>query len=280
MAGLPADTFYALGKSEDGSYLVVLVPPTIVPGGLGWVKTDLVEPRNIDNIPVFKAPPAPGSSRYLQPEPGQPFASPFTYINIRGGPGEDYTVYTTAERGSIYIITAVTPDGVWYKIKVPKGISSDEVAWIAAPNTRAFNSGSIQAVVYPMPMPNPRSDALEPLCQVVSQKPLIYEVYNEGVTFTVEFVIRNNTGATWSRGDIDFVYIENFDNALLHTGPDRIDLEKHVAAGDSATVKFEAKSPSGHDGVNYGERWVVRKGGLNVCTFEYQIRTFTPTKTP
>ena len=125
LAGLPGDTFYVLGKSEDGAYLVVFVPPALVSGGLGWVKADQVETRNTETVPVYKAPPAPGKSRFMQPKPGAPYAAAMTSVNIRGGPGGEYTVFRATERGEIVLITGVTPDGIWYRIRVPESVSSD-----------------------------------------------------------------------------------------------------------------------------------------------------------
>jgi uncharacterized protein YraI len=272
LAGLPGDTFYVLGKSEDGAYLVVFVPPALVSGGLGWVKADQVETRNTETVPVYKAPPAPGKSRFLQPNPGAPYAAAMTSVNIRGGPGGEYPVFRATERGEIVLITGVTPDGIWYRIRVPETVSSDRIAWISAPNVRAFNAGSIQIVQYPFPMPLIRSDTLGPQCEIVSQKPREFELYHKGITFTLEFEIRNNTGATWSSDAVDFVYIDNIDNWPMHTGPDRIDLEESVTAGNTTIVTFEAKTPTKHRGI-YGERWVVRQAGKTVCAFTYQIRT-------
>jgi uncharacterized protein YraI len=272
MAGLPGDTFYVLGKSEDGAFLVVFVPPAIAPGGLGWIQASLIETRNTESVPVFKAPPAPGKSRFMQPNPGQPYAAAMTSVNIRGGPGVEYTVFRSTERGEIVLITGVTPDGVWYRIRVPKAVSSDEIAWISAPNVRAFNTGAIQVVQYPFPIPEIRTDTLGPQCEIVSQKPLPFTLYHKGITFTLEFEIRNNTDYTWSRGDVDFVYIDNIDNWPMHTGADRIDLEENVIPGNTTIVTFEAKTPTKHK-YTYGERWVVRKAGQTVCAFTYQIRT-------
>jgi hypothetical protein len=272
MAGLPGDTFYVLGKSADGAYLVVLVPRSQVSSGLGWVKADTVETRNLDNVPVFKAPPAPGVSRFMQPAPGQPFASAMTFVNIRGGPGVEYTTYKVAERGDLYLITGVTEDHIWYRIKVPTSVASDGIAWISAPNVRAFDAAAVTVVPYPFPMPALRADTLGPACQIVSQSPREFEIFKMGFTITLKIEIRNNTDFAWTPDDIDFVYIDNIDNAPMHVGPSRLDLEETVIPGNSTVVEFDAKTPTKHIGT-FGERWVVRKAGGTVCAFTYQVRT-------
>jgi uncharacterized protein YraI len=272
MVGMPGDTFYILGKSEDGAYLVAYVPPSLVPGGMAWVKADQVETRNVENVPVFKNPPAPGNSRFAQPAEGQAYAAALTSVNVRGGPGVEYTVYKVAERGEIVLITARTPDGVWYRIRVAESVSSDGIAWISAPNVRAFNTGAIPVVEYPFPMPLIRTDTLGPLCQVVSQTPREYELFAKGVEVKFVFEIRNNTDFNWAEDEIDFVYIDNIDNWPMHTGPSRLDLEETVIIGNTTFVTIEAKTPTKHKGV-FGERWVVRKAGQTVCAFTYQIRT-------
>jgi uncharacterized protein YraI len=271
MAGLPGDTFYVLGRSEDNAFLLLYAPQSVVPSGLAWVRADQVETRNIDNVPAYKAPPAPGISRFTQPAAGQGFAAPMTYVNIRGGPGVEYTVYGHSERGEIYLITGVTPDGVWYRIRVPQSISEDGIAWISAPNVRAFETQNVPVVQYAFPMPYLRADTLGPACQVVSQNPREFSIFKLGETFNIEFEIRNHTADTWSRGDIDYVYIDNIDNAPMHTGASRLDLEQNVAAGETTWVKFEVKAPTKHPGV-FGERWVMRKAGETVCAFTFQMR--------
>jgi heat shock protein HslJ len=46
------------GRSEDGQWWVINVPPTSeVPNGQGWVAAEFVEATNVENVPVVSAPP-------------------------------------------------------------------------------------------------------------------------------------------------------------------------------------------------------------------------------
>jgi heat shock protein HslJ len=46
------------GRSEDGQWWVIDVPPTAeVPNGQGWVFAEFVEVTNVENVPVVEAPP-------------------------------------------------------------------------------------------------------------------------------------------------------------------------------------------------------------------------------
>lgn len=46
------------GRSEDGQWWVINVPPTSeVPNGQGWVAAEFVEATNVENVPVVAAPP-------------------------------------------------------------------------------------------------------------------------------------------------------------------------------------------------------------------------------
>jgi uncharacterized protein YraI len=42
-----------IGKSEDGTWLVVRLDPTVVGAGYGWVATAFTEPSNIDSVTVM-----------------------------------------------------------------------------------------------------------------------------------------------------------------------------------------------------------------------------------
>lgn len=268
---VPGDTFYVLGRSADDQFVQIYTPGGLVPGDLAWVAADTVELKNIEAVPVAVAPPAPGRTRMAQPAAGEAVVVPLTTVNIRGGPGVEYTVLRTAERGETLAATGLTPDGVWYRIRVPAAVSADGIAWISAPNVRTLGGGTVPTVEYPFPMPLLRPDTLGPLCQVVSQTPREMSILPMGLTIDFRIELRNTSNETWSRGDIDFVYIDSIDNAPMHLGPDRIDLAEHVAAGDVAVVEFQAKTPTKHPLV-YGERWVVRKAGETVCAFTYQYR--------
>jgi heat shock protein HslJ len=48
-----------IGKSEDGGWWVIRLPPGYSPDNTGWVSADFVETTNTDTVPVVPSPPAP-----------------------------------------------------------------------------------------------------------------------------------------------------------------------------------------------------------------------------
>lgn len=271
LMGLPGDTFYVLGRSADSQYLAIYMGAERTPGGIGWILTSEADPHNTADVPVFPAPPVPAGGRFYQPAPGDPVAAALTVVNIRTGPGREYSEVDTLSRGEYALITGRSVDALWWQIRVSPGVSADGYAWVAQSVVRAVNPEKVTNIISIFPFPERRPDTISPACTVVNRSPRDLTRFNQGVDFTLQLEIRNDTDYTWSRGDIDFVYIDNMDNAMFHTGPNRIDLEETVIPGNTYVLKMDARTPIKHEGL-FGERWVVRKEGGTVCTFTFQIR--------
>jgi heat shock protein HslJ/uncharacterized protein YraI len=271
LMGLPGDTFYVLGRSADSQYLAVYLGAERIPGGIAWVQTSEADPHNIDNVSVYPAPPVPSGARFYQPGPGDPIASALTVVNLRTGPGHEYSVVGTLSRGEFALITGRSVDALWWQVRVSPSLSDDGFAWVAQSVVRTVNPEKVTNIISAFPFPYRRPDTISPACTVVDRSPRALTRFNQGVDFTLMFEIRNDTSETWSKGDVDFVYIDNMDNAMFHTGPNRIDITEAVIPGNTYILKMDARTPIKHEGL-FGERWVVRKAGGTVCTFTFQLR--------
>jgi heat shock protein HslJ len=57
---VPAGTVLeVVGKSPDGAWWVVELPPNVMANGQGWVSGRYVETENVEDVPVIQPPPAP-----------------------------------------------------------------------------------------------------------------------------------------------------------------------------------------------------------------------------
>jgi uncharacterized protein YraI len=271
LVGLSSDTFYVIGRSEDSQFLVIYLEPSAVPGGIGWIPTAAATTRDIANVPVYKAPPMPSAVRFLQPAPGGAIAAAWTGINLRTGPDVDYPTVTTLLHGEFAPILAQTPDHHWWQVEVPLSVSKDREAWVNQSVVSAVNADQVKIVDYPFPPMYGQFEKVGPDCQVVSSDPKYLQVFGKGDDFDAEFVIRNNTDFTWASSDVDWVYIGNIDNAVIHFGPNRIDFTEDVPPGGTVALKFRGEAVRKHKGI-FGEMWVVRKAGKTICSFTYQIQ--------
>jgi len=271
LVALSSDTFYVLGRSEDSQYLVIYVSPEALPGGTGWIPASSATTRDVENVPVYKAPPIPSAVRFLQPAPGGPIAAAWTGINLRSGPDVDYEVLTTLLHGEFAPILAQTPDHHWWQVQVPLSVSKDRVAWVNQSVVSAVNADQVKTVDYPFPAMVGQFEKVGPECAMVSLSPHYLQEFGKGDDFDAEFVIRNNTDFPWLSDDVDFVYIGNIDDAVIHFGPNRIDFTEDVPPGGTVALKFRGEAVRKHKGI-FGEMWVVRKAGKTICSFSYQIR--------
>ena len=91
--------FEIKGVSQDGEWWVVLVPKEISSTGDGWIAARYTETEgDTSNVPVVEAPPLDGIEP-PEPSPGTPMATALEPINIRSGPGTNFRIQFSVERG-------------------------------------------------------------------------------------------------------------------------------------------------------------------------------------
>lgn len=84
----------------------------------GWVSKDYVKVAGGDNLPV------------LSQDLGIPMLIPLTLVNVRAGPGQEYQVVGSLEKGKGAEVVGVSENGEWWKIKFPSG--PDGFGWVSA----------------------------------------------------------------------------------------------------------------------------------------------------
>jgi uncharacterized protein YraI len=141
-----------LGVSEDSEWWMVRLPPEVVGAGYGWVPADYVTSANTSNVPVVKAPAAQTPVTLPAPSSGVPTATATDYVNLRSGPGTNYTIYGVAAPGATSEVIGVSQDGSWWVVKVPTTIASSGQAWVSASYTVTSNTANVPVVPAP-PVP-------------------------------------------------------------------------------------------------------------------------------
>jgi len=275
LAGLAAANLYVLGKSEDGQFWLVYLPPEIVRAGMGWISAQNVMALNTDAVSVVKAPLAPAAGMY--PAQGSPLAAALTTLNYRSGPGLEYDVLDFALKGQIKPVLGRTQDGEWLEVQ----LSASRKAWVAAGNMYIFNPEKVQVVPTPLPAWVPTSVTAS-VCNISYQSPVDGKAFPANKDFTLTIELVNTTAKTWSRGNVDISFVAPLGGDPLHTGPDVYDLDYSVVAGGAYRLSIPATSTFGSG--DLGEVWAVSEAGQPICSFTYRISiaatplppTFTP----
>jgi uncharacterized protein YraI len=81
--------------------------------------------------PQVTPPPLPPAD-IPPPAADAPTVTADTNVNVRSGPGMQYTVYGVAPVGTTGEVIGVSPDGQWWAVKVPASVSGNGVAWVSA----------------------------------------------------------------------------------------------------------------------------------------------------
>ena len=117
--------FPITGKNEEGDWWQVDFD-----GEIGWLYAPYVTATHAENVPVVA---------------GEPMQSPSVTVNgemnVRDGPGTDYTIIGTATIGEEFPITGQNEEGDWWQIDY-----SGQTGWIYAPFVTAINAESVPVV--------------------------------------------------------------------------------------------------------------------------------------
>jgi glucose/arabinose dehydrogenase len=114
----PGQHYTVTGKNADGSWWRIDYL-----GREGWLYAPLVQPVNVDGVAVVEAGTA-GTEAGTAATPAQAPASSadgatvsiIRRMNVRSGPGTNYSVLTTALPGEQYTVTGKNTDGSWWRI--------------------------------------------------------------------------------------------------------------------------------------------------------------------
>jgi len=140
-----------LGRSEDDEWWAVRMPTDFAKDGTGWVPKLYTSAVNAGNVPEIKTPKLPNNITAAAPGSGAPSLVTREPLNVRLGPGNEYTSLGQVPMGSILGVVGVSPDGEHYVINIPKSIDQNGQGWIPSRYVRAENVDKVP-VVQPPPI--------------------------------------------------------------------------------------------------------------------------------
>lgn len=140
-----------LGVSEDDQWWAVRMPTNIARDGIGWVPKLYTLASNAGSAPVIKTPNLPTNITPAAPASGAPALITIEPLNVRTGPGNEYSSLGQVPRGAILGVIGVSPDGEHYVVNVPQSIDQSGQGWIPARYVRAENVSNVP-VVQPPPL--------------------------------------------------------------------------------------------------------------------------------
>jgi uncharacterized protein YraI len=125
------DSAEVVGISTDGLWWVVRLPVELVGQGQGWVYSEYVEVTGEEDFPVIPSPERPPSLVVPTPGPGVPAATAIEAINLRSGPGTQYSSYGVAPKGAKGEVIGVSADGGWWVVKLPTSLVPEGQVWVS-----------------------------------------------------------------------------------------------------------------------------------------------------
>lgn len=261
-----------IGKSEDGLWWVVRINPEVVGTGYGWVLASYTQASQVEGVPTIETPPTAISVEPAPPPAGVPVATAIEYVNVRTGPGTNYTVLGVAAPGASAEVSGKSADGAWWQVKIPTKYSTTGFGWVSASYVYTQNTENVPVVEAPpappvvAPAPPPSSTTG---CSLVSQNPSDGTVFSPGVSFNTDWVLQNTGDVRWDSGEYDVVYVGAVNNIRLHQGADLYDLATTVEPGSS--YEFTVPMIAPYDPGVYGELWQVALGNQPICQFYVYI---------
>ena len=146
-AFLGSQTALVTGKSEDGAWWVISVPPA--PNGQGWVSAGWVTTANTDGVPVVSAPPVPPTTELVPPGPDDPQATALVNVYVRTGPATNYPAYGIADAGSSGRVVGKSEDGQWWVVRLNPEQVGAGYGWVMTQYTQASNVDNVQVIENP-----------------------------------------------------------------------------------------------------------------------------------
>jgi uncharacterized protein YraI len=145
--------FEVTGVSADMDWWVVAISTNYAADGAGWISKDYVNAYHVENVPVIEAPQLPPDlPTYPTPAPDKATAITLEPLNVRSGPGNAYSSYGKAPRGTSFEIVGRNEDGRFWVVALPTTIAPDGQGWISAAYCDTENADNVPVVPAP-PLP-------------------------------------------------------------------------------------------------------------------------------
>jgi len=254
-----------IGKSVNGQWLTVRLDPQVVGAGYGWVALPYVQAQNIENVqvvnesapPVIESPPAPG--------PGVPSATALEYVNVRTGPGMNYSVLFAAPPGASGVVTGRSADNEWWQVQISTRYVASGFGWVSRYYVTAANTAGVPVVAAPPLPPFPEQPPASSTCALVAQNPADDTIMAPNSLFQVSWTLQNTGQTTWESANFNVRYLGS-GGVPLHQGSDLYDLESDVNVGQNFTFTVPMIAPS--EPGKYGELWGIFGGNdASICQF-------------
>lgn len=264
-------TGLVIGKSEDGLWWVVRLNPVNVGAGYGWVDAQYTQATNVSVVQTIQNPEPHSEIPPQAPPSGVPVATAADYVNVRTGPGTNYSVLGVAAPGASAEVSGQSADGTWWQVNISTEYTASGLGWVSA--SYVITQDTVSVPVVDAPAAPPPLETTPPAglagCTLEAQNPADQTVFSAGTNFTTTWVIKNVGSDIWDAGEYDVVYAGAVSNIPLHQGADRYDLASTVELG--GTYNFSVPMIAPFDPGVYGELWQVVLGNQTACHFYVYI---------
>jgi uncharacterized protein YraI len=258
-----------LGKSEDGQWWVVRLNPEKIAAGYGWVSAAYTSAQNVEGVQTIQTPQASTTAPPPAPPAGVPTATTIDFVNVRSGPGTNYTVLVVAPPATSGEVSDKSADGGWWQVKISTQYSASGFGWVSADWVYTQGTESIPVVEAPPAPPPVESTPPPPTgtagCMLVSQSPADGTTVGIGTPFSTTWVLQNTGIVKWDQNEYDITFVGAYGNVYLHTGPDVYDLTTSVEPGMTYNFTVSMLAPFGPG--QFGELWQVSYGSQAICQF-------------
>ncbi len=267
-----------IGVSEDRQWWVVRLNPVNVGVGFGWVSGQYVQTSNTANKQVIENPETPALVIPPPPPSGAAIGTATEFLNVRAGPGMNFTVLAVTPPGSTAEITGRSADRAWWQVRVPTRVSSSGLAWVSANFVVAQNAGNVPVVNAPpppstVPPSPPTVPAVPPTtiegCSIVSQTPNNGAMFTADTPFTTTWLLQNSGSETWDSTILGIRFVGAQNDVQLHTGPSFFNLSTNVNPGNMYNFGVTMLAP--FSAGSYGEVWELVNGNRQLCQFSVYI---------
>jgi uncharacterized protein YraI len=140
-----------IGESEDREWWAIRVPTTLSSDGTAWVPKVFTSATSISGVPVLRTPSLPNNITPAAPASGAPSLITIEPLNVRRGPGNEYSSIGAVARGTAMAVVGVSPDREHFVVNIPTSIDPSGQGWVPARFVNAQNVGNVP-VIQPPPV--------------------------------------------------------------------------------------------------------------------------------
>jgi heat shock protein HslJ/uncharacterized protein YraI len=140
-----------IGQSQDGEWWAIRVPTTLTSDGIAWVAKVYTSVINAGNVPTLRTPDLPRNITPAAPASGAPALITIEPLNVRIGPGNQYSSLGAVARGTALAVIGVSPDREFFVVNIPTSIDASGQGWVPARFVNAQNVGNVP-VIQPPPV--------------------------------------------------------------------------------------------------------------------------------